>query len=392
MKKQILNWLNKKNPRNLYFLSLRPKFVLQQFFNLLGIDYQFADLNNIVLYVNSVCNVRCLMCDVGQRNKQGIDRLRLIQENQNLKLELLDKLLNDPYISGRRIGFYILMTEPLLHPDIYEIVRMIRERGHNVKIATNGFLLPERAAGLAASGLNSIQISLDGPPKIHDYIRGVEGTYKRAMEGLRILSQKKKLEVIINYTVSSLNDSEILNFLDAIDKENIKIDLVKFQFLNFISKEMADRQNEKYDIKQRESTISDVVHPAKVNSKEVIRQLGLIRNDYKNIKKIDIIPNLKDDSQMFEYFDIKGEKIEGNSKCFMPWHNFAFTTDGKILIHMRCFDFVYGDFNKNSIKEIFHNDRVSWFRKKLRKADYCFPACTRCCGVMRSSEKWSQLG
>jgi len=153
--------------------------------------------------------------------------------------------------------------------------------------------------------------------------------------------------------------------------------------MDFVSKEMMEKQNEKQDIKQTESCISEVVHPGKVNIGELSRQLGAIgKKDYKNIKKIDIIPYITSEREIADYFSVSGGKVRGNATCFLPWRAFAFTTDGKVLIHIRCFNYVYGDFAREGIGEIFHNERIEFFRKKLRESDYCFPACTRCCGVM----------
>ena len=68
-----------------------------------------------------------------------------------------------------------MMTEPLLHPRIDEIVRMIAGRGHHVDLVTNGLLLAEKAAELAAAGIDTIHVSLDGPEEVHDRIRGSRG-------------------------------------------------------------------------------------------------------------------------------------------------------------------------------------------------------------------------
>ena len=53
---------------------------------------------------------------------------------------------------------------------------------------------------------------------------------------------------------------------------------------------------------------------------------------------------------------------------------------------MRCFnDYVLGNINNNSLSEIWKM-RNFIFRKEFEKNDLCFPACTRCCGIMESHE------
>ena len=377
----MLSFLKKYSNKKLYKLK-NLKWILNKIFFKFGFGIRFVDLQSIILYVNSTCNLKCVMCDVGQRNNKGIDKLRTGQKNINLSIDLLNKLLNDSYIKKRKLNFNLLMTEPLLHPHIYEIIRLIKKNKHNVNLTTNGYLLPEKAKGLILAGLDSIQVSIDGPEKIHDKIRGIKGAYKRAIKGIRIINQNKNIKISINYTLSCINDSEILNFFSAINKEGIKIDLIKIQFMDFVSREMMKKQNEKYDIKQTESCLFEAVRPEKVNIKELARQLNSIKNNYGNIKRIEIVPYLTNEKELSIYFNTNGEKLKNNSKCFLPWNQITLTTDGKTLIHMRCFNYVYGDFNKDIMGNIFHNKPIKAFRKKLKNANFCFPACTRCCGVM----------
>src|ERR1700744_1267837 len=52
--------------------------------------------------------------------------------------------------------------EPLMHPELEEVIRHIRKRGMIAGMITNGFLLSkERIATLNAAGLEHLQISID---------------------------------------------------------------------------------------------------------------------------------------------------------------------------------------------------------------------------------------
>lgn len=346
-------------------------------------DKQQLNLTSVILYVNSICNAKCLMCDIGQNNRKGIDLLRMYSTKVHLDINLLKKLLEDPYIKEKKLGFNITMTEPLLTPNIHEMVKLIKNYGHHAHLTTNGFLLPQKAKALIDAGLDSIQVSLDGPKEIHNEIRG-GGFYERAIEGLKIINENSGIEVVINFTVSNLNYTYILDFLDGINKE-LKIDLVKFQLLDFVSEEMKTKQNNYDHLKCTTSTISEFVDPRKVDVKKLSEQLTAIKpSNYENIKEIAIIPFITSEKELGDYFSIEGWKVRSNDKCHLPWETFAFRTDGKLLVHMRCFNYVYGDFTKNTIKEIWvEGENVNWFRDELIKANYCFPFCTRCCGVMK---------
>ena len=45
-----------------------------------------------------------------------------------------------------------------------------------------------------------------------------------------------------------------------------------------------------------------------------------------------------------------------------------------------------GNINNNSLSDIWENEKSSHFRNEFEKNDLCFPACTRCCGIMESHE------
>jgi len=70
--------------------------------------------------------------------------------------------------------------EPLLHPELDEIIRRIRRRGSIATLITNGYLLtPERIRRLNRAGLDHLQISIDNvqPDKI-------------SMKSMKVLDQK----------------------------------------------------------------------------------------------------------------------------------------------------------------------------------------------------------
>ena len=52
---------------------------------------------------------------------------------------------------------------------------------------------------------------------------------------------------------------------------------------------------------------------------------------------------------------------------------------------MRCFNnYVLGNINIKPLKEIWIDEKAKHFREQFEKSDLCFPACTRCCGLMET--------
>lgn len=99
--------------------------------------------------------------------------------------------------------------EPLLHPDLDDIIRRIRTRGMLAGVITNGYLLtPERIEGFNRAGLDQLQISIDNvmPDEVS------KKSLKVLDKKLQWLSEYAEFEVNIN----SVLGSSIRNADDAL--------------------------------------------------------------------------------------------------------------------------------------------------------------------------------
>jgi len=96
--------------------------------------------------------------------------------------------------------------EPLLRPDIFELVRHANGLGLRCVMAPNGTLVDEvAAANIKASGIQRCSISIDGPDAAsHDVFRGVPGAFEGALRGIANL-KAAGVEFQINTTVTRSN-------------------------------------------------------------------------------------------------------------------------------------------------------------------------------------------
>ncbi|MBI4477286.1 MAG: radical SAM protein, partial [Acidobacteria bacterium] len=95
------------------------------------------------------CNLSCAYCNEFDRVSDPVPLAELQRR--------IDRLAD--------LGTTIITLsggEPLLHPDVDEIIRHIRRRGAIATLITNGYLLtPALIQRLNAAGLDSMQISID---------------------------------------------------------------------------------------------------------------------------------------------------------------------------------------------------------------------------------------
>jgi radical SAM protein with 4Fe4S-binding SPASM domain len=94
--------------------------------------------------------------------------------------------------------------EPLLYRGFWDVVRHAKLSGCRVAVMTNGCLVTDEDAGRFRDlGVFDIQVSLEGPPALHDSIRG-EGSFRAALKGTERLA-KAANRVSANVTLSRLN-------------------------------------------------------------------------------------------------------------------------------------------------------------------------------------------
>ena len=367
---------NKFLKKSTYISSLNHKLKKND------IRYQIPQLERIILYVTSLCNAKCLMCDIGIGSGTGIDRF-IQNDERNLDLKLLDKILLYLKKSGKKISFNILMTEPLLHPDIGVIVNKISSDGHVVRMTTNGQLLPKKYRELVDNGISSIQVSLDGPLDLHNKIRRIKN-FDKAIEGIRLIkSANPQVGVSINCTITNLNYNRLSELAFTLGTSGVCIDVLKFQFMDFVSSDMANNQKLcEPELLQSESIISDDVSPEKIDVKILHHELVKIKKmKFDNITSIKVIPDIIDENKLGSYFSLEGKEMEYYNFCTLPYKQIAIKTDGSVIYHMRCFDIDLGNVNNTSVMDIFNGHKAKEFRDKLNNSNFCMPACTRCCGV-----------
>ena len=100
--------------------------------------------------------------------------------------------------------------EPLMRADLYEQLDHARHAGLPAALATNGTLINRHVAELISeSGVRRVAVSLDGADaKTHDAVRGIDGCFQRALDGIAHL-RAAGVAVQINVTVSRHNAPQL---------------------------------------------------------------------------------------------------------------------------------------------------------------------------------------
>lgn len=125
------------------------------------------------LEVTNVCNLDCVFCPKNARPKRMMSR------------EEFD-LLTDRLQGEVQFLYFHLMGEPMLHPELPDLVRMARSKGFVPVLTTNGTLLADaRAEALIGARPHKIQVSVhshegNGKADAEQYMREVMTFAQRA--------------------------------------------------------------------------------------------------------------------------------------------------------------------------------------------------------------------
>jgi radical SAM protein with 4Fe4S-binding SPASM domain len=106
--------------------------------------------------------------------------------------------------------------EAYLRDDWTEIVREIRKCGMQATMTSGGRgITAERAKIAAEAGLQSVSISIDGLEATHDRLRGVEGSFRSAVDALKHL-RAAGIRVACNTQINRLSVPDLPELLEII--------------------------------------------------------------------------------------------------------------------------------------------------------------------------------
>jgi MoaA/NifB/PqqE/SkfB family radical SAM enzyme len=113
--------------------------------------------------------------------------------------------------------------EPLMRKDLFEILKHIKEmQFENVSLATNGVLVDHHVAENLAGLVDYVDVTIDGPRKIHNEIRG---EYDAVVNGVKMLSNAGVAFSLVTVLFKKNVDSilYICQMADALGATQLKI-------------------------------------------------------------------------------------------------------------------------------------------------------------------------
>lgn len=277
----------------------------------------------------TACNLRCPECPTGNGSlgrNGGIMPLLTFQR-------ILEHLPNDVF----HLNLY-LQGEPLLHPQLKEMVALARERKMVTTISTNAQLMtPLLAEALVRSGLSHLIVSLDGLTQATYETYRVGGSLNKVMQAIEHIQQAKK-------------------------QLGQKRPIVEVQFIVFAHNE----------------------HEVE-GAKKLITHPGIDRVSIKTAQLYDTPSGINHPTQprLSRYVTIDGRRVmqgRHQNRCFKIWHSMVIAWNGTALpcCYDKNGDFPLGNVNHNEAREIWQSKKLTAFRHKVVSGKGLPDMCHNC--------------
>jgi len=184
------------------------------------------------------CNLKCPHCYINATTQELKNELTT-EESKTLINQICEVSRPLLILSG---------GEPLLRPDVYELVRYGASKGLKMGLGSNGSLIDATAAKrLKNAGIETVSISLDSHiPEQHDEFRGVRGSWEKAVGAIKALQENGVL-VQVNTTLTQQNYDQIDDIMSL--AENLGVENFHLFFLVPTGRgvKMADISPAKYE-------------------------------------------------------------------------------------------------------------------------------------------------
>lgn len=171
------------------------------------LDRLGRSLRDLRISVTDRCNFRCRYCM--PRERFGEDHT-FLPRRAYLSFEDIEKVV----IACRPLGLEkvrITGGEPLLRPDLHDLISRISSTGVEVALTTNASLLSGQAPRLADAGLDRVTVSLDAlDPKIHSQMTDSSIPVEVVLGGIDAALEAGLSPVKVNCVVQrGVNETEV---------------------------------------------------------------------------------------------------------------------------------------------------------------------------------------
>ena len=188
-----------------------------------------AQTEKITIAITAHCNLRCMGCKYGRDFMPG----------SVLPMQVYRDLIEDA-AAAKVPAVRLYGGEPLLHPDVVEMVELTNSLGVGCYMTTNALILDQKIDALHAAGLRKITMGYYGQGTAFDEYVQRPGRFDRMVESLNNVRRSydaSKLDLQFNFLLSRRSANieavdEVKRFAERYDA-SIHVDVVHYSLPYF---------------------------------------------------------------------------------------------------------------------------------------------------------------
>jgi radical SAM protein with 4Fe4S-binding SPASM domain len=334
----------------------------------------------VTLFLTYRCNLRCKMC--GQWGEGGVTKsMEKAVLHQELTHAQARAVIDD--CARFRSNITLFGGEPLLFPGCVDLIAYIKRKGLHCLMITNGSLLLTYAEGIVGSGLDELNLSLDGGQQLHDRIRGMDGLFVKIMDGIERVNYFKAVKgtdrplINLQCTITRYNYRDLDQLLDV--ARAMKADSLTFHHLIFLNKDVLSLQSSFDELlgcssKDWEGFVFD----PEIDPDELYEKIQLIRSRAYDFS-VDFYPHFSME-ELRRYYRDMNYRPQG-CNCASPWVAAYVFPDGEVRPCLNS-SYSFGSVKTGRFSSLWNNKRAVRYRRQLKKCK-AFPVCVRCTELYR---------
>ena len=301
----------------------------------------------ITITLTAKCNLRCIMCDHW--------RAKSVEPSLNEVKKYIDQIvkwgIEEIDLSG---------GEPFCYKDIWKVIEYATKNRLKMNITTNASLFSlKQLDKILDSTVSRLQISIDGKDsETHDKIRGVKGTFDKALKAVEYLHKKRiqrKTPLLLNITTVILrhNVNQLVEIYKLAKKKGF--DSLTFQPVNDSNLEIGRKKAyNPLRIQEKQLPVLD---------EQIDRLITIRKKDHFIGNTISYLKSIK------TFF--RGEKVRA-LKCYAGFVVGIISPEGRFWTCKGD----YGNLIRHNIKKTWYSSAASKKRRLIRKCKYsCMYPC-----------------
>lgn len=223
-------------------------------------------------FVTRRCNARCPFCFYLSRDDETA-------KSSELTLSEIEKVAAS---LGDLLWLAFSGGEIFLRPDLVEITKVFYERNRPAIILfpTNGLLTDtiyqsiEEILKECPKSTIVVKLSLDGPARIHDQIRGVDGSFEKTMRTCRqlgvLFDKYSHFDLGINTVFCSINQDYMDETIDLVSG----LQMIRTHTISLIRGDVSDQKLKDVDLNKYKAAVKRLENSLKNESAPMYRFFG----------------------------------------------------------------------------------------------------------------------